>query len=240
MRDDTGLLSDGPVQGERRGVVGTAWVRVLAAVAVAVVVAVLGLPGAGAVAAVPGPPPPVPQYGPGEYPRTHEVASPVASHALPPPYWEAARSDVPLLAAEPPHLAPAPSRQRANGATSLVRLLNRERARAGCAKVRARSSLAYAAQQHSGHMARTGTLTHVGAPHRAVGERLTAAGYRWSRAAENVAAARSDAGSAMRVWMQSPTHRAAMLTCAFRDVGVGVVPSGGRAWWTLVLASRAG
>jgi uncharacterized protein YkwD len=237
--------SGGPVRGLRRAVRTGGTALALAAVAA------LGLPGASAVAGAAGPLPPVPQYVPGEIPR-HQVAPPpswqalpAASHTapsypLPPPYWEAARSDVPPLPAQPPHLAPAPSQQRAGGTKALVRLLNRERVRAGCAKVRTHSSLASAAQQHSAHMAKTGTLTHVGSPHRDVGERLTAAGYRWNRAAENVAVARANAASAMRVWKESPGHRAAMLTCAFRDAGVGVVQSEGRTWWTLVLAKPAG
>ncbi|GAA3489401.1 CAP domain-containing protein [Streptomyces cremeus] len=155
---------------------------------------------------------------------------------MPPPSWHTAPQGTPD--------GPLPRQAAARAtpsqvATAFVRLLNRERAAAGCRPVRTQRTLTYVAQQHSAYLAKSRTLTHTDAYNRDVGERLNAAGYRWRRAAENLAVASSDAPSALREWKESPRHRRSMLTCAFRHAGVGAVRSGGRTWWTLTLAVPA-
>ncbi|MGW7050663.1 CAP domain-containing protein [Streptomyces sp. NPDC054887] len=118
----------------------------------------------------------------------------------------------------------------------MVRLLNRERARHGCRPVRSHRALTGAAQRHSAYMARAGALSHTGAHASRPGDRLSDEGYRWRRVAENLARSALDPAAALRRWKQSPKHRAVMLTCAFRHVGVGVSRRGGQGWWTLLLA----
>jgi uncharacterized protein YkwD len=86
-------------------------------------------------------------------------------------------------------------------------------------------------------MARTRTLSHTGAKGTGPGARLTAAGYRWSRAGENIVAGPTDAEGAVRSWMNSPPHRESILTCQFRHAGVGVGRGPDGPWWTLLLAS---
>ncbi|MET9515192.1 CAP domain-containing protein [Streptomyces sp. NPDC002994] len=122
--------------------------------------------------------------------------------------------------------------------TALVRLLNRERARNGCKQVRAHRAVTRTAQQHSDYMARAGSLSHTGAHASGPGDRLTDEGYRWRRVAENIARSKPDPATALGLWKDSPKHRDAMLTCAFRHVGVGVSKgNNGQGWWTLLLAS---
>ena len=57
-------------------------------------------------------------------------------------------------------------------------------------------------------------------------DRMTAAGYIWNFAGENIAAGTSTASSTMVLWMGSPGHRANILQMDFREIGVGYVNDG--------------
>ncbi|MFD5102856.1 CAP domain-containing protein [Streptomyces albidochromogenes] len=182
-------------------------------------------------------PPPPPHYAWPE-PPVHDFQS----HTLPPlpDVWQATWPPSAGQAQRPPRRPsgherrPSASAQKARRV--LVRLLNRERARHGCRPVRSHRALTRAAQRHSAYMARAGHLSHTGAHASRPGDRLTDEGYRWRRVAENLARAEKDPAAALHRWKQSPKHRAVMLTCAFRHVGVGVSHRGGQGWWTLLLA----
>ena len=52
---------------------------------------------------------------------------------------------------------------------------------------------------------------------------MTRAGYQWSGAGENIAAGYASPEDVMDGWMNSQGHRANILNCAFRDIGVGYV-----------------
>jgi uncharacterized protein YkwD len=54
--------------------------------------------------------------------------------------------------------------------------------------------------------------------------RITAAGYRWSVAGENIATGFATPASVMNAWMHSPDHRANILNPAYTDIGVGENP----------------
>nr|WP_316751359.1 CAP domain-containing protein [Streptomyces sp. NEAU-HV9] len=57
----------------------------------------------------------------------------------------------------------------------------------------------------------------------------------WSSLAENVAAGRATAADVVRSWMKSPGHRANILNCSLRHIGVGYVKkadSANRPNWT--------
>lgn len=54
-------------------------------------------------------------------------------------------------------------------------------------------------------------------------DRMTAAGYFWIAAAENIAAGYSTPTAVMDGWMASPGHRANILSTSFREIGVGYV-----------------
>lgn len=53
------------------------------------------------------------------------------------------------------------------------------------------------------------------------GSRMTAAGYAWNFAAENIAAGQATPQAVMAAWMGSPGHRANILSTASRELGVG-------------------
>jgi uncharacterized protein YkwD len=71
-------------------------------------------------------------------------------------------------------------------------------------------------------------------------ERISDAGYRWSAAAENIAAGQRSPTSVMAAWMGSDGHRRNILNCSLRDVGVGLAYStGDRPYWTQDFATPA-
>lgn len=119
----------------------------------------------------------------------------------------------------------------------VLRLINRVRAKADCPPVREKPALSRAARSHSDDMAEAQSLSHAGSAGTDPGSRLTGQGYRWSRAGENIARGQRGPAAVVRAWRESHKHHAILVTCAFRDAGVGV--QGGRQgpWWTAVFAA---
>jgi uncharacterized protein YkwD len=111
---------------------------------------------------------------------------------------------------------------------TVVAMVNQEREEAGCSPVAVDDRLATAAQDHSQDQADMRKMTHTGSDGSTAGERATRAGYRWSKIGENVASGTTSPERAMQLWMNSSAHRANILNCAFRHIGVGRV--GG--YWT--------
>ncbi|MEU2930189.1 CAP domain-containing protein [Streptomyces sp. NPDC007251] len=127
----------------------------------------------------------------------------------------------------------SPSRAR----TGMVSELNRRRTEAGCSPVRQRASLVRAARRHSADMARHGRLTHAGSDGSSPERRMRAAGYGRGETGEVVAAGPAGARAALAEWMDSPPHRAILLTCRYTVAGAGRADGPGGPWWTLDLAS---
>lgn len=128
------------------------------------------------------------------------------------------------------HSTPAAA-PTASGATALVaQLVNAERAKQGCAPLTVNAKLTQAAQAHSADMAAHANMSHTGSDGSSPGDRITAAGYAWSSYGENVAYGYSTPASVMAAWMNSPGHRANILNCSFKDIGVGLAQPGN--YWT--------
>ncbi|MFI9400640.1 CAP domain-containing protein [Nocardia sp. NPDC052316] len=117
-------------------------------------------------------------------------------------------------------------------ADAVVSLTNNERAKAGCPALKVESRLTRAAQGHSEDMAAGGFMDHnssKGDP----GDRIRATGYRAQTWAENIAAGQRSASEVVNAWMNSAGHRANILNCGLRDIGVGYAKSGnGTPYWT--------
>jgi uncharacterized protein YkwD len=62
-------------------------------------------------------------------------------------------------------------------------------------------------------------------------ERAQKAGVSNARA-ENIAWGQSSPAAVMDAWMNSSGHRANILDCDLRTLGVGVVTGSGGPWWT--------
>ncbi|MBM7173382.1 CAP domain-containing protein, partial [Streptomyces sp. G44] len=128
-----------------------------------------------------------------------------------------------------PDPAPAPP---SGTAEQVVALVNTERAKAGCGPVRSNGKLAAAATKHSADMAARDYFDHTSPDGTDPGDRITAAGYRWSTYGENIARGQRTPASVMDSWMKSPGHRANILNCDFKELGVGVHNASGGPWWT--------
>ncbi|WP_411098506.1 CAP domain-containing protein [Streptomyces sp. x-45] len=121
----------------------------------------------------------------------------------------------------------------AGGAEAQVlALVNEERAAAGCSPVTANDRLTRAADDYSDVMASSGVMSHTGPDGSTMASRVEAAGYQWSTLGENIARGQGDAASVMDSWMNSPGHRANILNCSFKELGVGVHFGDGGPWWT--------
>ncbi|WP_051804373.1 CAP domain-containing protein [Streptomyces griseus] len=126
---------------------------------------------------------------------------------------------------------------RGTTADQVIALVNAERAKAGCGPVTASATLARAAQGHSDDMAARDFFDHTDPDGDGPGERVTAAGYPWSTYGENIAMGQTTAEQVMEGWMNSPGHRANILNCSFKEIGVGVHTDGGP-YWTQVFGAR--
>jgi len=114
----------------------------------------------------------------------------------------------------------------------VVALVNKERASAGCSPVTANAKLTRAADDYSDVMADSGVMSHTGPDGSTMTSRVEAAGYQWSTLGENIARGQADAASVMDSWMNSEGHRANILNCSFKEIGVGVHVGSGGPWWT--------
>jgi uncharacterized protein YkwD len=106
-------------------------------------------------------------------------------------------------------------------------LVNAERAKVGCAPLTVDARLVTAARRHSADMAARGYFDHTTPDGVEFATRITNAGYRWSMAGENIAKGQPTAASVMRAWMNSPGHRANILNCKYRNIGIGLAYSPG-------------
>ncbi|TRV78336.1 sigma-70 family RNA polymerase sigma factor [Streptomyces sp. 130] len=117
-------------------------------------------------------------------------------------------------------------------AERVLALVNTERAKEGCSPVSGNDELTTAAQRHSEDMAARDYFSHTSRDGSGPGERITAAGYRWSTYGENIAKGQRTPADVMESWMNSPGHRANILNCSFRELGVGIQDSPGGPVWT--------
>lgn len=114
----------------------------------------------------------------------------------------------------------------------VLRQMNVMRVRNGAPPLRRVAVLARPARAHSAFMAASGTFQHEGADGSPFWSRLVRAGFPRTRTmAENIAMVSgcdpSAAAQVVRLWMNSPGHRANLLDRRMRTTGVGVVATEG-------------
>ncbi|MER7726707.1 sigma-70 family RNA polymerase sigma factor [Streptomyces sp. NPDC096323] len=133
-----------------------------------------------------------------------------------------------------PRVASASAAQPAPMSTTaqVVALVNKERGAAGCGPLKEDAQLTDAAQRHSDDMSARDFFEHTNPDGADPGRRVTDAGYRWSTYGENIALGQQTPASVMESWMNSPGHRANILNCDFRDIGIGIHQGPGGPWWT--------
>ncbi|MBS3998671.1 MAG: CAP domain-containing protein [Hydrogenophaga sp.] len=97
-----------------------------------------------------------------------------------------------------------------------------------------------AAARHSDDMARHNYFSHTGRDGRSPGQRVSAEGYSWRIAGENIAAGQTSVHAVMTAWLASPGHCENLMRSAYTEVGVAcvVAPSGSTysRYWTMKLA----
>jgi uncharacterized protein YkwD len=113
--------------------------------------------------------------------------------------------------------------------TSIVQVLNAARAEHGLAPLAASARLTAAATFHSHEMLRDGYFSHDSAAGGSAGRRIgrfyPAAGYRSWQIGEALFwwSPTVDAASAVRNWLESPPHRAILLSPSFHEIGVSAL-----------------
>ncbi|MEU5951650.1 sigma-70 family RNA polymerase sigma factor [Streptomyces sp. NPDC047525] len=120
----------------------------------------------------------------------------------------------------------------------VTRLANAERAKSGCGPLTLNSKLGNAAQGHSDDMAERDFFDHTNPDGKDPGDRVTAAGYQWSTYGENIAAGQRTPAAVMDSWMNSSGHRANILNCSFKEIGIGYRQGSGGPWWTQNFGAR--
>jgi uncharacterized protein YkwD len=103
----------------------------------------------------------------------------------------------------------------------VVSLTNAFRQQFGLQPLTLNAKLTTAAQIHSQNMAMQDFFSHTGVDGTQPWDRMTAAGYRWSQAAENIAAGQQTPEAVVDAWINSPGHRANILNANLREIGVG-------------------
>lgn len=82
------------------------------------------------------------------------------------------------------------------------------------------SALLRAASGHSTDMATHNFFSHVGSNGSTLTTRITAAGYSFSAAGENIAAGQPTVEAVMRSWINSPGHCQNMMNPVYQDIAV--------------------
>ena len=109
----------------------------------------------------------------------------------------------------------------------VLRLVNVERDKAGCNPLTANSALTTAAQDHAEDMLKNNYFDHNSQDGTSPFTRITSAGYKWSGAAENIAAGQQTPAAVMTAWMNSAGHKANILNCGLKEIGVGYAAGSG-------------
>lgn len=116
--------------------------------------------------------------------------------------------------------------------------LNQSRADAGLPPLKLDAKLTEVARQHSILLSQHHKLSHQFPGEAELEARLRAAGLHSTKGGEN-AGMNSDAGNVNEAFLESPGHRANMLSRTFNAVGIGVVQSGSLYWVTEDFATES-
>ena len=119
----------------------------------------------------------------------------------------------------------------------VIKLTNDARVKNGCAAVRTEAKLTTAARAHSVDMAKRNYFSHTSLTGTSFVTRAKSAGYT-SPIGENIAWGYRTPDAVVSAWMNSAGHRANILNCKAKAVGVGVGrKTDGTPYWTQVFGS---
>ncbi|MCX5601126.1 CAP domain-containing protein [Streptomyces phaeochromogenes] len=175
-----------------------------------------------------------PTVSPTKAPEKTETKTPSAKPSTKAPAKEEPKTEPTTKAPEKkaPEKAPSKSVSTASKAEAeVLSLVNEERAKAGCSPVTASSTLAALAESFSEDMAARGFFDHTDPSGASPWDRAEKLGIA-NLGGENIARGQADAAAVMEAWMNSPGHRANILNCDFKTLGVGAHFASGGPWWT--------
>lgn len=122
----------------------------------------------------------------------------------------------------------------------LVELTNAERAKVGCPALTVDARLMTSAEAHAVDMVAQQYFDHNGRDGSTPTTRGAAAGYP-AGVAENIGTGFTDAAAVMTAWLASPGHRANIVDCAYKVIGVGydvgALPGYGPGTWVQTFGS---
>ena len=121
----------------------------------------------------------------------------------------------------PPHTPQLIAGVQRTYSLQLLSLINAERQKVGAPPLRINLKLTQAGLRQSQDMAIHNFFSHTGSNGSGFSDRISAAGYNWSAAAENIAAGQSTPTAVFQSWLNSPPHKQNMLNAQYTEVGFG-------------------
>lgn len=115
----------------------------------------------------------------------------------------------------------------------VVQLVNIERAKSGLGKLTLNTTLSNSARAKSQDMIDNRYFSHTSPTYGNVGNMLKKFGISYTAYGENIAYGQKTPEQVVKAWMESPGHRANILSPHFSKIGVGyVTSSSGTPYWT--------
>ena len=106
--------------------------------------------------------------------------------------------------------------------SALVQLTNVERKGVGASELTVDPLLTAAAQAHASDMAARSYFSHQGPGGEQPWVWISASGYQYAYAGENLATYFYESADVVSAWMASPTHRANIVKPVYKDIGIGI------------------
>jgi len=115
----------------------------------------------------------------------------------------------------------------------VVALVNQERAKLGLAPLKDNSDLSNVARTKSEDMVANNYFSHTSPTYGSPFDMMKKFGITYNAAGENIAMGQPTAASVMTAWMNSPGHKANILSANYTEIGVGVAKNAdGTIYWT--------
>lgn len=135
--------------------------------------------------------------------------------------------------AAPAKATTAPTTENNKIEKEVVTLVNQERAKQGLAPLKENSQLSNVARTKSEDMANNNYFSHTSPTYGSPFDMMKHFGITYTAAGENIAMGQKDAASVMTSWMNSPGHKANILSKDFTEIGVGLAKDkSGSIYWT--------
>lgn len=160
----------------------------------------------------------------------------------PPTNSPASTSVPPTNTAEPTNPEPVVCSPSGSSAyeSEVIQLINQARSGEGLPALTNQSQLTSAARIHSDDMACNNFFSHTSPTTGSPFDRITAAGYSYSWAGENIGAGYPTPADVVSAWLNSAGHRANILNTNYTHIGIGYAAwpdSDYGVYWTAVFAA---